>query len=71
MDRPPRRRWRPTTSRAATLRSSSHVRGALCRVKLLDLGQFQTAEDHLRTLRDISDVLNDRSLSGEARTRLP
>jgi hypothetical protein len=25
------------------------------------LGQFQTAEDHLRTLRDISDVLNDRS----------
>jgi hypothetical protein len=25
------------------------------------LGQFQTAEDHLRTLREISDVLNDRS----------
>ena len=25
------------------------------------LGQFQTAEDHLRSLRDISDVLNDRS----------
>jgi hypothetical protein len=25
------------------------------------LGQFQTAEDHLRTLRDISDVLNKRS----------
>jgi hypothetical protein len=25
------------------------------------LGQFQTAEDHLRTLRDVSDVLNDRS----------
>ena len=25
------------------------------------LGQFETAEDHLRTLRDISDVLNDRS----------
>src|SRR4051794_8423985 len=25
------------------------------------VGQFQTAEDHLRTLRDISDVLNDRS----------
>jgi hypothetical protein len=27
----------------------------------LALGQFETAEDHLRTLRDISDVLNDRS----------
>jgi hypothetical protein len=25
------------------------------------LGQFETAEDHLRTLRDISDVLNNRS----------
>ncbi len=25
------------------------------------LGQFQTAEDHLRALRDISDVLNNRS----------
>ena len=25
------------------------------------LGQFDTAKDHLRTLRDISDVLNDRS----------
>src|SRR4051794_21319477 len=25
------------------------------------LGQFQTAEDHLRTLRDVSDVLNNRS----------
>ena len=25
------------------------------------LGQFETAEDHLRALRDISDVLNDRS----------
>ena len=25
------------------------------------LGQFETAKDHLRTLRDISDVLNDRS----------
>jgi hypothetical protein len=25
------------------------------------LGQFETAEDHLRTLRDISDVLNHRS----------
>jgi hypothetical protein len=27
----------------------------------LALGQFETAEEHLRTLRDISDVLNDRS----------
>jgi hypothetical protein len=27
----------------------------------LALGQFETAEDHLRTLRDISDVLNDGS----------
>ena len=27
----------------------------------LALGQFETAEDHLRALRDISDVLNDRS----------
>jgi hypothetical protein len=27
----------------------------------LALGQFETAEDHLRTLRDISDLLNDRS----------
>jgi len=27
----------------------------------LALGQFETAEDHLRTLRDISDILNDRS----------
>ena len=25
------------------------------------LGQFEVAEDHLRTLRDISDILNDRS----------
>jgi hypothetical protein len=25
------------------------------------LGQFETAEDHLRTLRDVSDVLNHRS----------
>ena len=25
------------------------------------LGQFRTAEDHLRALRDISDILNDRS----------
>ena len=27
----------------------------------LALGQFQTAEDHLRALRDISDILNSRS----------
>jgi hypothetical protein len=27
----------------------------------LALGQFEAAEDHLRALRDISDVLNDRS----------
>jgi hypothetical protein len=27
----------------------------------LALGQFETAEEHLRTLRDISDLLNDRS----------
>jgi hypothetical protein len=25
------------------------------------LGQFETAEDHLRALRDVSDILNDRS----------
>ena len=34
------------------------------------LGQFETAEDHLRALRDISDVLNDRSGIVVARDRL-
>ena len=35
--------------------------GEYTNVAAVALGQFETAEDHLRALRDISDILNDRS----------
>ena len=50
-----RRRLSPTT------RGSSPPTASTPNFAAVALGQFETAKDHLRTLRDISDVLNNRS----------
>ena len=56
-----RRRARAGSAPASrTTRGSSPPTASTRPSPAVALGQFETVEDHLRTLRDISDVLNDR-----------